>query len=105
MFLPTTPRGVASSTLRSWAPRRASASSEISTPGRDRAAEVGAALVDDVEDRRGAVHVDDDRRPAVQLGHREGVDDAVGADLRGLSVWIGTPVLTPGPTIETGAFA
>ena len=40
VFLAITERGRSSSTLRSWAPRRPSASREISMPGRDRAADV-----------------------------------------------------------------
>ena len=49
---------------------------------RDHAAAVIAVVVDHVEGRRGA-EIDDDQRPAIAVMRRDGVDEAVGADLLG----------------------
>ena len=61
--------GAASSTLRSWAPRRPSASSEISMPGAIAPPTYWPLRVDHVERGRGA-EVDDDRRAAVEAWRR-----------------------------------
>ena len=81
MFLAITVRGRASSTLRSWAPRRPSASSEISMPGAIAPPTYWPCAADHVEGGRGAAEVDHDRRTAVLGGRGERVDDPVGADL------------------------
>ena len=74
-------RGRSSSTLRSWAPRRPSASSEISMPGAIAPPTYWPSSLDHVERRGGAAEVDDDRRAAVDRGGGQRVDDPVGADL------------------------
>ena len=81
VFLAITVRGRASSTLRSWAPRRPSASREISIPGAIAPPTYWPGAADDVEGGRGAAEVDHDRRSAELGGRGERVDDPVGADL------------------------
>ena len=66
---------------------------------RDGATDVAVGIVDDVEDRRSSVGPPYSSAAASALTMRSAPTS------RGLSVWMGTPVLTPGPTIATGVSA
>ena len=101
MFLAITVRGRSSSTLRSWAPRRPSASSEMSMPG---------AMAPPMYSPRGlttsnVVAVPKSTTiagPSYSVAAARALMTRSAPTSRGLSISTGTPVRTPGSTTTFG---